>query len=95
MRGEVMQADFDIHEAAEVRALLVSPTGIERVVPMTRNPALHGVYEAEIVADESGDYHVHLELDENGETLRGSEARFSVSADEFAVTGRHCRTERR
>ena len=85
LRGEVLQADFDVHETAEVRALLVSPTGAERVVPMARNPALHGVYEAEIAAGEPGDYRVHLELDEDGETLRGSEARFTVSAagDEY------------
>ena len=85
LRGEVLQADFDVHQAAEVRAVLVSPTGFERIVPLARNPALRGVYEAEIIAAEAGDYRVHLELDEAGETLRGAEARFVVSAagDEY------------
>lgn len=85
LRGEVLQADFNADEAAAPRAVLVSPTGAERVVPLARNPALHGIYEAGFSADQPGDYRVHLEVDEAGETRRGDEARFTVSGagDEF------------
>jgi len=80
LRADVLRADFEANDDAEVRAVLLSPTGAEQVVPLARNPALHGIYEAELGAGEPGDYRVHLELDEAGGTLRGAEERFVVNS---------------
>jgi uncharacterized membrane protein len=81
LRGEILQGDFSPRQDAVLRALLVSPTGVERRLAMSPDPELRGIYETEIVAGEPGDYRVQLELDEDGEIERSSEARFVVSAE--------------
>lgn len=85
LRGEVLKTDYSVHDGAGVRALLISPTGVERRLAMSPDPSLRGIYEAEIVAGEAGDYRVQIELDEDGEIERSAEARFVVSAagDEY------------
>jgi len=85
LRGEVLRPDFSPRDDADVRALLVAPNGVERRVTLAPDPALRGVYEAEVVPGEPGDYRVQLEVETDGEIERGPEARFavSVSGDEY------------
>jgi hypothetical protein len=85
LRGEVLRPDFSADDDAGVHALLVSPTGVERRLAMSPDPAMRGIYEAELVAGEPGDYRVRLELDAAGDIERSAEARFVVSrqGDEY------------
>ncbi|MGD8351188.1 MAG: hypothetical protein PVI79_18220, partial [Gammaproteobacteria bacterium] len=85
LRGEVLGADFNPRNDADVRALLVAPNGVERRVTLTPDPALRGIYEAEVVSAETGDYRVQIEVGLDGEIERGPEARFAVSTsgDEY------------
>ena len=85
LQGEIKDAAFEALDEAAARAQLLTPGGLERIVPLTRVAEMRGVYRAEIEVDEPGDYRVQLEFDEGDETLRGIEHRFIVSAagDEY------------
>ncbi len=79
LRSEILDADFKADNQAQSRAILTAANGLEQVRPLTRNPALQGVYEAEISVADPGDYRLRIELDENGEVISSLETGFKVS----------------
>ena len=79
LRSEVLGADFKAHDQAQPRAILTAANGLEQIKPLTRDPALQGVYEADISVTSPGDYRVRVELDEKGEVISSDEAAFRVS----------------
>ena len=79
LRSEVLRPNFKPHVQAQPRAILTAPDGLEQIKPLTRDPALQGVYEAEISVASPGDYRVRVELDEKGEVISSDETGFKVS----------------
>jgi uncharacterized membrane protein len=85
VQGEIMDSEFNPREDAEARALLLTPGGLEQVVPLAPVPDRRGVYRAEIGVSEAGDYHLQIETGDDSKTLRSAETRLLVSAagDEY------------
>jgi len=82
LRSEIRRADFSADTAAQARALVIAPSGLEQVVSLIRDPSLRGVYTAEVNAGEPGDYQVRIELEQQDEAFGAIgrvESRFRVT----------------
>jgi uncharacterized membrane protein len=79
LRSEVLGPNFKAHDQAQPRAILTAANGLEQIKSLTRDPALQGVYEAEISVASPGDYRVRVELDEKGKVISSDETGFKVS----------------
>ena len=79
LRSEVLGPGFKVDDQVQPRAILTAANGLEQIKPLTRDPSLHGVYQAEISVAYPGDYRVRVELDEKGEVISSDEAGFKVS----------------
>lgn len=79
LRSEIRDADFRPDLEAQPRAIVTAVDGREQVKPLTRNPALRGVYEADIFVPAPGYYRVRVDLDEKGEVISSREAGFVAS----------------
>ncbi|HUV21551.1 MAG TPA: vWA domain-containing protein [Gammaproteobacteria bacterium] len=85
LRSELLQFGVDADEPPRLRAVLTAPTGLEQVRPLSRHPSLPGVYEAEIVGNEPGNYLLRVESEAQGEVIQSTESRFTVTrvGDEY------------
>ncbi len=81
LRSEVLQHLIKTDAAPAPQAVLTAPDGLQQVQPLSRHPSLPGVYEAEIVAAEPGDYLLHVEFEQHGEVIRSDESRFVVTRE--------------
>jgi len=81
LRSEILHPDFTADNAAVARAIVTAPTGFEQVISLNRDPALQGVYTAEVSATEPGDYQVRVELDQAGAVINSAESRFRVTPE--------------
>ena len=85
LRGEILRPDFTPDDSAVAEAILISPKGVEKILPLSKNPGLRGVYEAEIMAEEAGDYLLQIEYLDGDRTRQSREVRFlaSTEGDEY------------
>ena len=79
LRSEVVGPGFKANDQVQPRAIMTAPNGLEKSKALTRNPSLHGIYEAEISVANPGDYRVRVEIDEKGKMTSSDEVRFKVS----------------
>ena len=80
MRSEILNPDFSAHNEAQVRAVLTAPDGSEKLLPLEPHASQSGTYEKDLTLEESGDYLVHIEVDEQDRVIRSGETRLLVTA---------------
>lgn len=81
LRAEALAADFRPLKGSLPSAVVTAPDGIERVLPLAPHPTLPGIFETSLAVADAGVYHARVELDDEGDVIRGAETRFSASAD--------------
>ena len=79
LRSELLDLGVETENPPQLRALLTTPNGLERVIPLPRHPSLPGIFETDIAADEPGDYWLRVEYDDDGSVISSAESRFSVT----------------
>ena len=81
LRAEALNPDFTPLEDTAPRAVVTAPDGSEQALPLAPHPTLPGIFEASLALAGSGEYLARLELDADGEVIRGAQTRFGASRD--------------
>ena len=81
LRSEILQSDYTADNAAQARAVVTTPGGLEQVIDLARDTSLQGVYAAELTVTEPGNYQVRVELDQQGATISSAESQFRVTPE--------------
>lgn len=81
LRAELLEFGSAAQLPPGLRAVLTTPTGLERVTGLSRHPAEPGTYVSEIVAAEPGEYLLRVEFDEQDKVISSAETRFLVTPE--------------